>query len=66
MNDATTEYLNEMRYRMTERQSGYKGGEFFLYREMGMDLIYHSELFSDTYSLRCSTEEIVSEIIFIK
>lgn len=29
MNDATTEYLNEMRYRMTERQSGYKGGEFF-------------------------------------
>ncbi|KYN40008.1 Protein hu-li tai shao [Trachymyrmex septentrionalis] len=25
VNDATTEYLNEMRYRMTERQSGYKG-----------------------------------------
>jgi len=28
VNDATAEYRNEMRYRMTERQSGYKGGEF--------------------------------------
>lgn len=35
MNDATAQYLNEMRYRMTEKQSGYKRGEFYSIRANG-------------------------------
>ncbi|XP_070514100.1 protein hu-li tai shao isoform X4 [Cardiocondyla obscurior] len=54
VNDATTEYLNEMRYRMTERHSGYKKGENTVNGD-------HSDAHHSTFSQSSKEDVSVSE-----
>jgi len=61
VNDANTEYLNEMRYKTIEQQSGYEKGEFYITRGK-IDLIYPKTFFCMLLSVWL---RIVSDIIFI-